>query len=118
MYDVADRMAAADLIICRAGAATIGELCALGRPSIMVPSPYVAENHQEKNARALEEAGACRVVLEPGCTPEQLLAAAKELINDDARLASMRRAAASLSAKDADGEIYAQLKEVVAAHRT
>ena len=118
IYDMADRMAAADLIICRAGAATIGELCALGRPSIMVPSPYVAENHQEKNARALEEAGACRVVLEPGCTPEQLLAAAKELINDDARLASMRRAAASLSAKDADGEIYAQLKEVVAAHRT
>ncbi len=118
IYDMADRMAAADLIICRAGAATIGELCALGRPSIMVPSPYVAENHQEKNARALEEAGACRVVLEPGCTPEQLLAAAKELINDDARLASMRRAAASLSAKDADGEIYAQLKAVVAAHRT
>ena len=57
IYDMASYMAAADLVICRAGAATIGELCALGKPSIMVPSPYVAENHQEKNARALEHAG-------------------------------------------------------------
>lgn len=113
IYDMADRMAAADLVICRAGAATIGELCALGRPSIMVPSPYVAENHQEKNARALEAAGACRVVLEPGCTPELLLEAAKELIDDDARLAEMRRAAAKLAAADPDGAIYAQLKEAV-----
>ena len=48
IYDMADQMAAADLIICRAGAATIGELCALGRASIMVPSPYVAENHQKR----------------------------------------------------------------------
>nr|AIA93721.1 Glyco_tran_28_C [uncultured Thermoanaerobacter sp.] len=65
-------MAAADLVICRAGAATIGELCALGRPSLMVPSPYVAENHQEKNARALENAGACRVLTEPDSTGEKL----------------------------------------------
>jgi len=116
IYDMADRMAAADLVICRAGAATIGELCALGRPSIMVPSPYVAENHQEKNARALETAGACTVLLEPGCTPEQLLAATRELISDDERLASMRRAAAALAAPDADGAIYAQLREVIAQH--
>ncbi|NBI83719.1 undecaprenyldiphospho-muramoylpentapeptide beta-N-acetylglucosaminyltransferase [Clostridiaceae bacterium] len=112
IYDMADRMAAADLVICRAGAATIGELCALGRPSVMVPSPFVAENHQEKNARALEEAGACKVVLEPGCTPEQLLQATKELIWDDERLAGMRRAAVKLAAADPDGAIFRQLKEV------
>ena len=82
----------------------------------MVPSPYVAENHQEKNARALETAGACTVLLEPGCTPEQLLAATRELISDDERLASMRRAAAALAAPDADGAIYAQLREVIAQH--
>ncbi len=112
IYDMADRMAAADLVICRAGAATIGELCALGRPSVMVPSPFVAENHQEKNARALEEAGACKVVLEPGCTPEQLLQVTKELIWDDERLAGMRRAAVKLAAADPDGAIFRQLKEV------
>ena len=54
IYDMADRLAAADLVVCRAGAATLGELCLLGRPSLLVPSPFVAENHQEKNARALE----------------------------------------------------------------
>ena len=110
IYDMADRMAAADLIICRAGAATIGELCALGRPSIMVPSPYVAENHQEKNARALEQAGACKVILEPTCTPEQLLSETNALISDEAALAKMRQAAVSLAAPDPDGAIYAQLR--------
>ena len=60
IYDMADRMAAADLIVCRAGAATLGELCMLGRPALLVPSPYVAENHQEENARALEKEGGCR----------------------------------------------------------
>lgn len=113
IYDMANRMAAADLIICRAGAATIGELCALGRPSIMVPSPYVAENHQEKNARALEEAGACMVVLEPGCTPEKLLEATKSLIGDDEKLAKMRMSAAKLAAKDADGAIFQHIKEAI-----
>lgn len=57
IYDMADVMAAADLVICRAGAATLGELCVLGKPSIIVPSPYVAENHQEKNARAIGAEG-------------------------------------------------------------
>ena len=52
IYDMADRMAAADLIVCRAGAATLGELCMLGRPALLVPSPYVAENHQPSKRRA------------------------------------------------------------------
>ena len=58
-------MRAADLVICRAGASTISELTALGTPALMVPSPYVTNNHQEKNARALEEAGGAAVLLEP-----------------------------------------------------
>ena len=57
IYDMAPVMRAADLVICRAGASTISELTALGTPALMVPSPYVTNNHQEKNARALEEAG-------------------------------------------------------------
>ena len=55
--DMADAYGWADLIVCRAGAATMGELCMLGRPALLVPSPFVAENHHEKNARALEQAG-------------------------------------------------------------
>ena len=58
IYDMPQVLAAADLIICRAGAATIAEVCASGTPCIMVPSPNVTGNHQEKNARVLERSGA------------------------------------------------------------
>lgn len=57
IYDMPQVLAAADLIICRAGAATIAEVCASGTPCIMVPSPNVTGNHQEKNARVLERSG-------------------------------------------------------------
>ena len=50
-------MRAADLVICRAGASTISEITALATPAILVPSPYVTNNHQEKNARILEQHG-------------------------------------------------------------
>ena len=113
IYNMADLMAAADLVICRAGAATIGELTALGRASIMVPSPYVAENHQEKNARALEKAGACRVLTEPECTPEKLYHMTRELLADDATRRSMSRSAAKFAALDASEKIYRHILEAV-----
>ena len=113
IYDMASYMAAADLVICRAGAATIGELCALGKPSIMVPSPYVAENHQEKNARALEHAGACEVLLEKDATPQTLLEMTERLLADDARWAEMSRAAAGLAQLDAGEKIYQQILSVL-----
>ena len=111
IYDMASYMAAADLVICRAGAATIGELCALGRASIMVPSPYVAENHQEKNARALAHAGACEVLLEADASPETLLQMTERLLADDAGRGEMGRAAARLAQLDASEKIYQQILE-------
>lgn len=113
IYDMASYMAAADLVICRAGAATIGELCALGRASIMVPSPYVAENHQEKNARALEHAGACEVLLEKDATPEKLLEMTERLLADDAKRAAMGAAAGKLAQLDAGEKIYQQILSVL-----
>ena len=111
IYDMADVMAAADLVICRAGAATLGELCVLGKPSIIVPSPYVAENHQEKNARALEQNGACKVITEPECTPEKLYAAVTELLADDEKLAEMGRCAKKMAIVDASEKIYQHILE-------
>ena len=113
IYDMASYMAAADLVICRAGAATIGELCALGRASIMVPSPYVAENHQEKNARALEHGGACEVLLEKDATPEKLLDMTERLLADDQLRADMGAAAAKLAQLDAGEKIYQQILSVL-----
>lgn len=111
IYDMADVMAAADLIICRAGAATLGELCVLGKPSIIVPSPYVAENHQEKNARALEQKGACKVITEPECTPEKLYNAVTELLTNDAKLEEMGRCAKTMAIVDSSEKIYQHILE-------
>ena len=113
IYDMADQMAAADLVICRAGAATIGELCALGRASIMVPSPYVAENHQEKNARALEKAGACQVLLEKESSGAKLLGMTAALLADDAGRAEMAACAARLATLDAGEKIYQHILEAI-----
>ncbi len=113
IYDMASYMAAADLVICRAGAATIGELCALGRASIMVPSPYVAENHQEKNARALEHAGACEVLLEQDASPEKLLQMTERLLADHTKREAMDRSAARLAQLDAGEKIYQEILSVL-----
>ncbi len=113
IYDMADQMAAADLIICRAGAATIGELCALGRASIMVPSPYVAENHQEKNARALEKVGACQVLLENQASGQKLLDMTTALLADDDKREKMAHSAAKLATLDAGEKIYQHILEAI-----
>ena len=106
IYDMAAVMRAADLVVCRAGASTISELTALGTPALMVPSPYVTNNHQEKNARALEEAGGAVVLLEPEGSGQALFQAACGILRDEARLRAMEEAMASLGIRDAAERIY------------
>ena len=116
IYDMADRMAAADLVVCRAGAATLGELCMLGRPALLVPSPFVAENHQEKNARALETAGGCRVLLEKDASPGRLYDEMQDLLSDRERLRRMGQDATKLAAHDASEKIYHEIMWAVENH--
>lgn len=116
IYDMAERLAAADLVVCRAGAATLGELCLLGRPALLVPSPYVAENHQEKNARALEKAGGCRVLLEKDASPQALYDEIQEMLSDPVRLRQMGKNATRLAAYDASAKIYGEIMDVIGAH--
>jgi len=106
-------MAAADLVICRAGASTIGELTALGKPAILVPSPFVAANHQYKNAKVLYDRGGVELVEEKGCTGEGLYRKALELLADGSRRAAMGRALKELAAPDAAGKIYENLMELL-----
>lgn len=89
MHDMPRMMSAADLIICRAGASTLSELCCAGKPSILVPSPNVTNNHQEKNARVLEKNGGSEVILESEITSEILQQKIEDLISDCDRLESM-----------------------------
>ena len=106
IYDMPQVLAAADLIICRAGAATIAEVCASGTPCIMVPSPNVTSNHQEKNARVLEDAGAAAVVREADCDGRSLYETAKAILSDPERTGGMRTAARGMAVVDAAERIY------------
>ena len=105
IYDMPRVMTAADLVMCRAGASTISELCYMGKPVIIVPSPNVTNNHQEKNARVLEEAGGAKVLLEGEFDAQSLLADVKALLADDDKLKAMSAAMTSLAAEDATERI-------------
>ena len=119
--DYCDRMplalAAADLVISRAGATTIAELTARGIPAILVPWAGAADNHQEGNARAMEAAGAARVVLDRELSAVPLAAAVNDLIRDPARLHSMAAAARSRGIPDASARVAAELNDLIAARR-
>src|SRR5438105_6867868 len=79
---MASEIAAADLVICRAGAMTIGELAAIGRAAILVPFAAATNNHQELNARVLEKSGGAVVITEKELSPERLAGAISHIVND------------------------------------
>ena len=112
IYDMAPVMRAADLVICRAGASTISELTALGVPALIVPSPYVTNNHQEKNARVLESAGGAEVLLEKDCSGQAMFQAACGILHDTERRKQMETAMASLGIRDATERIYQTVLEI------
>ena len=106
IYDMPTVMRAADLVICRAGASTVSELTALAVPAVIVPSPYVTNNHQEKNARILEKHGGARVILEKDATGEALYRAAGEILRSPELRRSMSAGMAELGIPDATERIY------------
>jgi UDP-N-acetylglucosamine--N-acetylmuramyl-(pentapeptide) pyrophosphoryl-undecaprenol N-acetylglucosamine transferase len=99
-------MAAADLVISRAGASALSELQAMGKPSILIPSPNVAENHQYYNAKALADRGAAILLEEKDLTPATLTATVQRLLSDGKRLRAMAEAARAMAVTDATERIY------------
>jgi UDP-N-acetylglucosamine--N-acetylmuramyl-(pentapeptide) pyrophosphoryl-undecaprenol N-acetylglucosamine transferase len=106
---MADEMNDADLIVCRAGATTLAELAAIGRPAVLVPFPAAADDHQRKNARVLADAGAAVVVDERDLTPARLAAAVDELLADRTRLERMATAMRAFARPDAASLIVDRL---------
>ena len=113
LYNMSVVMAAADVVICRAGASTISELTALSKPAILIPSPNVTGNHQEKNARVLEKRGAAMVFLESESSGNLLFEETYRLLTDPERLRKMREAAGAVSAPDAAQRIYSVMIELM-----
>lgn len=106
-------LAAADLVICRAGAITLGELQVCGKASILIPSPYVAENHQYHNAMSLVECGAAEIIEEKNLTSEALISKAKQLLNDPARLNQMSQNAKKTAIVDSNKRIYGVIMDLL-----
>ena len=92
IFDMPTVMAAADVVIGRAGSATCNEIAVTGTPCILIPSPNVTGNHQEKNARVLENGGGAVVILEKDCSPEVLYAEVQGLLVDEQRREAMSKA--------------------------
>ena len=100
LYNMPTVMAASDVMISRAGASTCNGIAAAGKPSILIPSPNVSDNHQEKNARALSDRGGAVLLLEKDATPEKLLQLILDLLADKERYSNMRSVLQSISVPD------------------
>ncbi len=107
--DMPERMAAADLVVCRAGALTLSEIACLKKPAILIPSPYVADNHQYKNADVFRRAGAAALVEEEALDGDELPNTIRDLLGDAAKRACMSAAMEQFAVRDAADRIYHSL---------
>ena len=113
LHDMPMALAAADLAVFRAGAIGLAELTAKGVPSVLIPYPYATANHQEFNARAVEAAGAAKVILDKELTGEKLLEEIEHLLIRSEDLQKMKKAAKSLGRPGAAKEIAQQALQLV-----
>lgn len=115
--DMATAYRAADLVVSRAGAGTISELEILGKPSLLIPSPNVAEDHQRKNAQALVDKGAAVMILDADA-PAQMAAKAIDLVQDPKALQSLSENILKLALNNADEKIVDKIGEIVTAAKS
>ncbi|MEG0249954.1 MAG: undecaprenyldiphospho-muramoylpentapeptide beta-N-acetylglucosaminyltransferase [Peptostreptococcus sp.] len=109
--DMADNLAAADLVIGSAGAISMAEMTSVGIPAIIVPKAYTAENHQEYNAKSLESAGGGVCITEKELTPEKLDSVIFELLGNDEKLKNMSECSKKFGKRDAIDLIYDKISK-------
>ncbi|MBY2475921.1 undecaprenyldiphospho-muramoylpentapeptide beta-N-acetylglucosaminyltransferase [Clostridioides difficile] len=112
LEDMANALAASDLVIGSAGAISLAEITALGKPSIIIPKAYTAENHQEYNAKSIEKQGAGIAILEKNLTPESLNTAVFKLLGDRELLVDMANASKTIGKPEAIDLIYDEIIKV------
>jgi UDP-N-acetylglucosamine--N-acetylmuramyl-(pentapeptide) pyrophosphoryl-undecaprenol N-acetylglucosamine transferase len=114
IYNMPTVMAAADVVISRAGSSSCNEIAATGTPCVLIPSPNVTDNHQEKNARALEAQGGAVVILEEECTGARLMQEVNAILSDPHRQAGMRKALHTMAVPDSAQLICDELERLAA----
>jgi len=110
--DMPAALAASELVVGRAGAGALSEMCAVGRPGLLVPYPFAADDHQRVNAEALVQAGAAVCVLNAEATPERLAREVGEFVQDRARLTAMAARAREAGRPTAARDIALDLLEL------
>jgi UDP-N-acetylglucosamine--N-acetylmuramyl-(pentapeptide) pyrophosphoryl-undecaprenol N-acetylglucosamine transferase len=113
IHNMPEVLSGVDLVVARAGATTLAELTALGLPSILIPSPYVTNNHQEKNARSLSDKGAAILRLEKELNGKQLVQDIDSILLDEKRLEEMKKASIKIGIPDAANRLYKLMNELV-----
>ncbi|MFC5703595.1 undecaprenyldiphospho-muramoylpentapeptide beta-N-acetylglucosaminyltransferase [Cohnella faecalis] len=117
LHNMPEVLAAASLVVSRAGASLVAEITAIGVPSILVPSPNVTNNHQEPNARSVADAGAGEMILERELTGDALFERISAIMGDSDRRAAMSKASRSLGMPEAAAAIYEQIRRVTRQQR-
>ena len=116
LYDMPKKLSAADLVISRAGAMTVTEMARLAKPCIMIPSPHVADDHQYKNAKLLEDAGAVRIIREDKATlkvGDRIVGEVSGLLSDPAARQGLSRNIAAFAGKDAGVLILREIESLL-----
>jgi UDP-N-acetylglucosamine--N-acetylmuramyl-(pentapeptide) pyrophosphoryl-undecaprenol N-acetylglucosamine transferase len=113
IVDMAGAYAAADLIICRAGATSLAEITAAGKAAILIPYPWAANDHQTKNAQAMAKASAAVVIKENELTSSKLFGVVKNLLNNEKKLEDMKEKSAQLGNINAAGNIVDACMELL-----
>ena len=114
IHNMADAYAIADLIICRSGALTLAEVTVCGKPAILIPFPFAAGDHQTKNAQALVNAGAARILFEKSLGSQDFFHTVMNLIHNQKELNKMSLASKKLGRPDATSEIVDHIFEAAA----
>ncbi|WP_141431282.1 undecaprenyldiphospho-muramoylpentapeptide beta-N-acetylglucosaminyltransferase [Bacillus sp. 03113] len=112
IHNMPEVLAGVDLVVARAGATTLAELTSLGVPSILIPSPYVTNNHQEKNARALSDHGAAILIKEQDLTEDRFVREIDQILLNESKLESMKKKAIELGIPDAALKLFHLMEEV------
>ena len=115
--DMPTMMAAADLIICRAGAMTLSEIAMMKKAAIFIPSPNVVDNHQYKNAKMLADKNSAVVIEEKDLSVESLCQTVSNLLENDALREQMSANVGQFAVEDANKRIYDEVVELVSSYR-
>lgn len=113
IYNMEEMMNLADVIISRSGAMTITEIAKTGKPAIFVPFPFATENHQEYNAKVLENVGAAKIILDKDLNLDILSKTLDDMLKDRNKLKEMGKNAEKIAINDVEDKIYAEIKKLI-----